>query len=131
MDMTLRLVDDSAQPDDLRALRTWLVAEEGLRGHVQVIERPPVVGTLGPALDALRIIGDPAAAVLAWALITWLRNQRRDLTVTMKRTGDEVSLTYSGTRLRQSDKAQIQAEIADLAALMVRAEEPGHQQDEA
>jgi hypothetical protein len=131
MDMTLRLADDSAQPDDLRALRTWLVAEEALRGHVQVIEHPPVAGTLGPTLDALRIIGDPAAAVLAWALITWLRNQRRDLTVTMKRTGDEVSLTYSGTRLRQSDKAQIQAEIADLAALMVRAEEPGHQQDEA
>lgn len=129
MELTLRLVGESVRSDDLRSLRGWLIADDALRGHVQVVERPPAPDALGPALDALRIIGDPAAATLAWALITWLRNQRHDLTVTFGRDGDETKVTYSGKRLRQSDHAQIQAEIANLTALMDGAKETGGRRD--
>jgi hypothetical protein len=129
MDMLLRLAGELVQPDDLRSLRTWLVADDELRGHVQTVEKPPAPGTLGPTLDALRIIGDPAAAALAWAPITWLRNQRHDLNVTLRRTGDETTVTYSGKRLRQSDHERIQAEIANLATFMDRRTEIDHEQD--
>jgi hypothetical protein len=118
MALTLRLGGESAGPDELRSLRTWLISDEVLRGSVQTTERPPRPGSLGPTLEALQIVGDPAAAALAWAVVTWLRNQRHDLTITLSRKNDEMSLTYSGKRLKKADNAQIQVEIATLAAAL-------------
>jgi hypothetical protein len=129
MDVMLRLAGETAHTDDLRSLRTWLVADDVLRGHVQTVERPPVPGALGPTLDALQIIGDPTAAALAWAVITWLKNQRHDITLTLVRKPDETTVTYSGKRLRHSDDTQIQTEIANLTALLDHARNSDGGQD--
>lgn len=118
MDVVVHLTGESVGADDLRALRTWLVAEDGLRGHVETVMSSAEPGTLGSVLEALRIVGDPAGAMVAWALVTWLRNQRHDVTLTVKKKLGETTVTYSGKRLRQSDHDKIQAVISELAALL-------------
>jgi Effector Associated Constant Component 1 len=42
-------------------------------------ERPPAPGRLGPVLDVLRIVADPAAAVLSATLVAWLRTRLGNL----------------------------------------------------
>lgn len=75
MDLGVGLEGDAASADELRSLRAWLLEEDELRGCVQTIERPPAPGRLGPILDALQIVADPAAAVLAAALVAWVRSR--------------------------------------------------------
>jgi hypothetical protein len=124
MDMTVRLAGETTGADDLRSLRAWLLADDALSGHVRTIEQPPAPGALGPTLEALQIIGDPAAAALAWAVITWLRNQRHDITMTLVRKPDETTVTFAGKRLRHADTARIKTEIAELTALLNRTANP-------
>lgn len=73
--MALAIAGDEASSDELRDLRAWLVAEEELRGQVRSKERPPQSGSLGPVLEALEVAAQPAAAVLAASLVTWLRSR--------------------------------------------------------
>lgn len=118
MDVVVRLSGESVGADDLRALRTWLVAEHELLGHVETVAAPAEPGTLGSVLEALRIVGDPAGATVAWALVMWLRNQRHDVTLTLTKKPGETTVTYSGKRLRDADHKGIQSAIAKLAALL-------------
>lgn len=75
MNLGIRLEGEAASADELRTLRAWLLAEEELRGCVQMINRPPAPGRLGPVLDALRIVAEPTAAVLTASLIAWIRSR--------------------------------------------------------
>lgn len=73
--MTLALAGDEASSDELRRLRAWLVEDDELRGRVRSVQRPPAQGALGPVLESLEVIAQPAAAALAAALVTWLRSR--------------------------------------------------------
>lgn len=89
MDLVLTLLGEAASPDELRALRAWLLEEDELRGCIQTRERPPGPDRLGPVLDALQVVADPAAAVLAASLVAWLKTRVGNvrLVLTPKRGG--------------------------------------------
>jgi Effector Associated Constant Component 1 len=118
MDILVKLSGESVGTDDLRALHAWLVADDVLGGYAETVMVPAEPGTLGSVLDALRIAGDPAGATVAWALVTWLRNQRHDVTLRVTKKASGTTATYSGKRLRKADHDQIRSEIAELAVLL-------------
>lgn len=71
----LTVAGDEASSDELRHLRAWLVEEDELRGQVRSKECPPAPGSLGPVLEALEVVAQPAAGVLAASLVAWLRSR--------------------------------------------------------
>ncbi|MGY2119316.1 effector-associated constant component EACC1 [Nocardia gipuzkoensis] len=90
--------------DSLRALRTWLVGEDLLRGRARVVTSPPPEGALGSTVETLAIALAPGGAVtvLASALITWIRRQRGDITLKVVRP-DGASVEFSGANARLED----------------------------
>ena len=117
MDAAVTVTVDGALPDDLRELRAWLVAEEGLRGRVQLVERVPEPGRLGPVLEALQVLAGPGSAVLASVLVTWIKQRRSSVKVTVTRPdGQRLSIEAEHARLMGTDDlAQLTAEVARLA----------------
>jgi hypothetical protein len=102
--------------DTLRGLRSWLVDEPALRGRVTTRESPPADGTLGPMLEALVVAVGPggAAAALVTVLVTWLRQQRADVTVKVERP-DGSSFEITATRVKGFDMAALRAEMERIA----------------
>ncbi|MBH0776470.1 effector-associated constant component EACC1 [Nocardia bovistercoris] len=90
--------------DSLRALRTWLVGEDLLRGRARAVTSPPPEGALGSTVETLAIALAPggAATVLASALVTWIRRQRGDITLKVVRP-DGASVEFSGANARLQD----------------------------
>jgi hypothetical protein len=77
--------------DPTRSLRSWLVDADGLHGRVRLVESPPRPGELGAWVEALAVVLAPggAAAVLAGSLVSWMRWNRSDLRVTLRRRDGE------------------------------------------
>ncbi|WP_063711873.1 effector-associated constant component EACC1 [Nocardia sp. BMG111209] len=113
-------VTTSGNSDDLRALRSRLSADDALRGRVRLTRRMPPVGALGPAIETLTVaLGtDGAATALNSALITWIRGQRGDLTLTVARA-DGVAVEFSAEDVGPDDEDS-RSLIADLSADSVR-----------
>lgn len=103
--------------DALRGLRSWLVDEPALRGRVTTRESPPAEGTLGPLLEALVVAVGPggAAAALVTVLVTWLRQQRSDVTVKVERP-DGSSFEIAATRVKGADMAALRLEMERLTS---------------
>ena len=114
MHFTIRLHGDSGT-DDLRELWSWLTDEEELRGRVTVTERAPDRGQMGSITDALVAALAPGGAVvvLVGAVLRWLRYRRGDLSVTVERGADKVSV--NATRVRGLDQAGVAALVREVA----------------
>jgi len=100
----------------LRGLRTWLAEEAVLRGRVTARESPPPAGALGPVLEALVVAVGPGgvAVALVTGLVSWLRQQRGDLTVRVERP-DGGSFELSAQRVKGLDLTALRAEIERLS----------------
>ncbi|MCU7726370.1 hypothetical protein ODJ79_21790 [Actinoplanes sp. KI2] len=112
MDVSITAGDAEA----LRGLRTWLAEEAALRGRVTARESPPPEGTLGPLLEALVVAVGPGgvAVALVTGLVSWLRQQRGDLTVRVERP-DGGSFELSAQRVKGLDMAAVRAEVERLS----------------
>jgi len=104
VELVVALRGEGASSDELRSLRAWLGEEDELRGCIAMRERPPAPGRLGPVLDALRIVADPAAAVLSATLVAWLRTRLGNvrLVVTDER-GEEIVVEATHVRGLDAD----------------------------
>lgn len=111
MDVTA-LVDDRMSVDETMDLKVWLDEDPELQGHVHATHTAPPPGALGPLLETLEIIGDPAAAALAAALVAWLRTRVGNVTVKLEKNKDGGSATVEAVKVRGLD-AQGVKEVAD------------------
>jgi hypothetical protein len=87
-------------------LNVWLAGEDDLCGRVQLVQPPPAPGTLGlvPGALAIALGQGGAGAVLAGALIAWLRHRTSDVMCTLKRTNGS-SVELSAKRVQALDAA--------------------------
>jgi hypothetical protein len=109
-------VTHEGDTEALRDLSRELAEDGAWRGRVELVERPPGPGELGPMLDALRIVLDPAVVTPFLGLVAaWLRFRTSDVDVTIERTGDKTTVRMSGKRLRQLDVTALGAELAKMA----------------
>lgn len=133
MDLILTLAGEAASGDELRSLRSWLLAEDELRGCVQALEKPPGPDHLGPVLDALRIVADPAAAVLAASLVAWLKSRVGAVRLVLKpRSGGEVELDVSSVRgLNTLALAELAEDVTRLVSADPTPDPPGATEDVA
>ncbi len=95
--------------EETRSLFSWLTREEELRGRVRLVEvQPPLPGTLGSLPTELLVMLGPggAGAVLASAVIAWIRHRTAEVNCTLKRP-DGTSVTLTGKRIRNADIAQL------------------------
>ena len=113
VDLTIT-VDGDAEP--LRGLRSWLGDEPELQGRLTARESTPRPGTLGPLLEALVVAVGPGgvAAALVTGLVSWLRQQRGDVTVRVERA-DGSSFEISAQRVKGLDAAGLREEVRILA----------------
>ncbi|MFJ8076391.1 hypothetical protein ACIQ7Q_21195 [Streptomyces sp. NPDC096176] len=112
---------DSKATEELRSLRSELQGEEAWRGRVELVERPPAQGTLGPVLEALQLVLEPGtAAPFLAALVAWLRWRTSDIELTVRRTDDSTTVTLSGKRLKGQDAAALTADVDRLSKHLSR-----------
>jgi hypothetical protein len=116
-DLVLTLSGDGASSDELRSLRAWLLQEDELRGRVETVERPPDADRLGPVLEALRIVADPAAGVLTAVLLAWLRTRVSSVRLGLRRSkvgNVEVELDASVPGMDADALAELTERISHL-----------------
>ncbi|MDP9794915.1 hypothetical protein J2S43_003427 [Catenuloplanes nepalensis] len=109
---SVALVSLSEPSEELRDLLGWLGEEPELRGRVTPVEHAPLPGTLGPWLEAVAIAVAPGgvAAVLASAVITWLRNRHSDVTVRIE-TPDGAVIEVDAKRIDALKSGELIAEV--------------------
>jgi hypothetical protein len=125
-DLTITLTATDTDPDELRALRSWLTQEEQLRGRVTLTPYgPQESGTLGVALEALSVSIESGGAitVLIAGVLSWIRQRdgqrhRASTTVIKLRRADgatvEISAVTAGTWSTTEITAQIRQLVQDL-----------------
>lgn len=108
---------DAAVPDFVvRSMYSWLAADEEIAGRVRVAEQPPAPGELGALAEFLQLSG-PSAPVAVWAVAAWLRNQRSDITVKMRRPG-KASVEISAKRLHGLSNTDFRNLIDSMASTL-------------
>lgn len=92
MDALIRI--DTGNGDELRDLGSWLTAEPGLRGHVQLIPAPVAETELGSLTDAISVAvgAGGAGTVLASSLVTWLQTRRSRVRLLIQKGNSRVVL---------------------------------------
>ncbi|RKS79339.1 hypothetical protein BZB76_0800 [Actinomadura pelletieri DSM 43383] len=107
MKVTVSIAEAGNGADELRALRSWLVAEDELRGRVRHVAQPPEPGTLGATVEILTVAIESggAAVALVSALITWLQQRRGQMTVKVTRP-DGTSLELTTDTSTTEDRAR-------------------------
>jgi Effector Associated Constant Component 1 len=118
-----------AGPDDLRALRAWLVQEDELRGHVAIVQDGSAPGTLGVALEVLSVsLGSGGAgSVLVAGTMAWMRQQyahRHPAGVVKLRLADGSSLEIPANTLRDRSPAEIGEWVHELAEALSAGDTP-------
>lgn len=113
----LTVAGDEASSDQLRDLRAWLVEEDELRGHVRSKERPPTPGSLGPVLEALEVLAQPAAGVLAASLVAWLRSRVSRFRLEV-RTERGARMALDVRQVKQLDPRAAEELISRLSAVI-------------
>jgi hypothetical protein len=116
-----------ASPDELRALRGWLVHEDELRGRVTLIQEGTEPGTLGGAMEALSVsLGSGGAiSVLVAGTLSWFRQRYRH------RPGSRVVVKFrradGGSFMVSTDTAVTwtSAELTEQVRQLVEALGPG------
>jgi hypothetical protein len=103
-------------PGDLtRSLRSWLVDRDELRGKVRLAAAVPPPGRLGAVVDTLEVVlgAGGAASVLASAVVSWVRQQRSDIRLTLtRRDGDKAELVAN--RMRAMDASELLSVVSAL-----------------
>lgn len=115
---TVRLsIDEGPGADELRSLQGWLGDVDEVRGRVDLVEGPPIPGSLGPVADGLLVALGPGGAVtaLATALVAWIRQRRSEVTLKVTRS-DGASFEVSAKRVRLLEGAELRALVNQLAA---------------
>jgi membrane-associated two-gene conflict system component 1 (EACC1) len=102
--------------DQLHSLYTWLVAEEELRGRVRLVEPSPSQGTLGGAPEGLVVALSQggAGAVLASAIVAWVRHRTSDVVCRVRRPDGAIA-EVSGKRVRGADAAMVRELVAEVS----------------
>ncbi|WP_461006533.1 effector-associated constant component EACC1 [Streptomyces capparidis] len=115
--------------DELRSLHGWLVAEEELRGRVRLVQSAPPPGALGSVPETLAVVLAPggASAVLASAVIAWMRHRTGEVVCKLTRP-DGSSVEVSAQRVRGTDVAQVRELVSELAETLV--DDPGAAADD-
>jgi Effector Associated Constant Component 1 len=105
-----------ATADQLRSLHAWLVNEEELRGRVQLAGPPPRQDALGgtPEMLVVALSQGGAGAVLASALVAWVRHRTSDIVCCLHRP-DGTTAQVSGRRVRRADPAMLKELVAELS----------------
>lgn len=107
------VVEGPGAGDEMRSLYGWLVGEDELRGRVHLKESVPEPDRLGTLPLGLEIMLAPGGgAVLASAVVAWLRYRTSDLTCRITRP-DGGAVEVSAKRVR--DPASVQALVAKMA----------------
>ena len=77
----------TANEEDLRSLRDWLLQESPRPGRVKVVLAPEEPATMGAVADAVQISlgAGGALAVLAGSVSTWLTTRRRHVRLVLER----------------------------------------------
>jgi hypothetical protein len=112
-----------AVPDSVvRSMYSWLVADEEIAGRVSITERSPAPGELGALAEFLQLSG-PSAPVAVWAVAAWLRNQRSDITVKMRRP-DKASVEISAKRVQGLSNAEFRSLVDSAATTLAGLDAP-------
>ncbi|WP_153541026.1 effector-associated constant component EACC1 [Actinomadura macrotermitis] len=125
--MNVRLeVDGPSVPDLLRDLASWLDREPGLVGRVDLIEKGPEPGQLGPMLEALQFtVTALSSAIGASSLIVnWLQFRKPDVTIRVfiDREGQVLSATAEKAK---SDAGELEQRLAQELSKAVEQETEG------
>jgi hypothetical protein len=114
--LTIAVVETADAVDEVLSLRAWLVAEDELRGRVQLIEQEPEPDELGSVLHELAVVVGPGGgAVLASVLVAWVRHRTSDVTCKLVRK-DGICVEVSAKRLRRADTAAVREVTGELLA---------------
>ena len=129
MDTNLIITIADAGPDDLRALRAWLVQEDELRGRVAIVQDGSAPGTLGVALEVLSVsLGSGGAgSVLVAGTMAWMRQQyghRHPAGVVKLRLADGSSLEIPANTLRDRSPAEVGEWVRELAEALSASDTP-------
>jgi hypothetical protein len=91
--------------DELRALSTWLTAEDELRGRVALTGAVPAPDEMGAVVDVLTVAlgSGGAATVLARSITIWLQQRRSDTTVEVTTTEHGRSVKVSAQRVADAE----------------------------
>ncbi|GAB3849188.1 effector-associated constant component EACC1 [Dactylosporangium cerinum] len=110
-------IEDELAGDDARSLRYWLADEDELQGNVRLVESPPGPGEMGALVDALQVAVAPggAAAVLAAAVLSWVRLRTSTLRIKMRST-DSREVEIDVSRLRGLTAAELPAVVQALGS---------------
>lgn len=119
VNVTITASEDTA-PDELRALRVWLIREDELRGAVRLLDGEPQPERLGATTDALQVVAGSASTALAATLIAWIRTRTGRVRIVV-RAADGRAVELDSVNVRSLDGA----EISDLTAVLLRSLETG------
>ncbi|MEU7907356.1 hypothetical protein [Actinoplanes sp. NPDC049118] len=103
-----------------RRLAARLSADDGLRGAVRLVNRPPAAGQMGGIVELIAVTLGPgaAAAVLVEGVFAWMRSATSEVTVRITRP-DGSELEVQAARVRRLSAA----ELPELAEKITRATE--------
>ncbi|MEO3868920.1 hypothetical protein ABGB18_08835 [Nonomuraea sp. B12E4] len=113
-------------PDQLRDLYTWLSSEPELRGRVSLVDADPPPGALGGVVDSVQVLLGAPVAVVAGAVVTWLRYRTSDLRIKVRATRSATEMELNARRLSSLDAAGIRTLTEQLAQAMAEETRPRH-----
>lgn len=116
MELTLTLDNESA--DELRSMRTWLLAEDEMRGRVRMLEVPPAPDRLGPLLEALQVTAGPVAAAFSASVVAWLRSRVGNVRLVIT-TKEGEKFDFRSKNVHGMDASSL-AELTDQLARFAR-----------
>jgi hypothetical protein len=102
--------------DELVSLQDYINAEHGLRAAAKLERQATTDGSLGAVVDLVAVALSPGgvAAILAPALITWIRQHRSKVSLCIKKEdGSEVEL--SADRIKAVDVEQLRKLVAEIS----------------
>ncbi|MEV8630683.1 hypothetical protein AB0395_03420 [Streptosporangium sp. NPDC051023] len=113
MNLFVMIEEDDA--DLLRDLASWLEEDPDLRGRVDLLERAPDPGALGPVTEALQVVlGSGGAGALAGVAIAWLRHRTGDVSVKFTRTRGKVDVEINARRVRELRSTEVDALVRGI-----------------
>jgi hypothetical protein len=119
-------VADGSTGDEVRELRSWLVGEDELRGHVRPVERGPSPDELGGLVEALIVGLGPggAAAAFASVVISWIGRRSGGVRVLVRRP-DGAEVEVQAERVRGMDATQLRSLVEELSGALSEGDQIG------
>lgn len=113
-------VPEPGAADLIRELFAWLGEEPCLRGRVNIVERDPPAGALGPVAAALEAALEPGGAVtaLATVAVAWLRCRCGKVSLSIRGRNGRPDLTLTAERARGLDAAGVRDLIAQVSDVL-------------